>query len=88
MDPFDPVQMLHSVSRNKMLAFAVDRRLIPSRFYPELENVVCLPIVEPNNSSRRYMQHYLICREHKHRAKNERELVDFIIGKLRDLEPG
>ncbi len=88
MDPFDPVQMLHSVSRNKMLAFAVDRRLIPSRFYPELENVVCLPIVEPNNSSRRYMQHYLICREHKHRAKNERELVDFIINKLRDLESG
>lgn len=82
MDPFDPVQMLHSVSNNNMLAFAVDKRLIPSRFHPELEEMVCLPIVEPNSSRHRYMQHYLICREYRQRVESEQALIEFIISML------
>lgn len=82
MDPFDPVQMLHALSNNKMLAFAVDKRLLPSRFHPELEEMVCLPIVEPNSASHRYMQHYLICREYRQRAESEQALVNFIVNML------
>ena len=84
MDPFDPVQMLHAVCHSKMLAFAVDKRIIPLRFHPELEELACLPIVEPNSSNQRYMQHYLICRNYRERPKQEQALVDFIIDRLRE----
>lgn len=82
MDPFDPLQMLHSVSHNNTVAFAVGKRLIPSRFHAELDELVCLPIVEPKSSSYRYMQHYLICRDYRQRQESERALVDLIISML------
>lgn len=82
MDPFDPVQMLHSVLHNKTVAFAVEKRIIPSRFQSELKKMVCLPIGEPNNNSRRYMQHYMICRGYRHRPEGEQALVDFLVTAL------
>lgn len=80
MDPFDPMQLLHAVLNNNMLAFAVDKQIIPKHLHGEVDKMAVLNIVEPAGYHYKYMLHYIVCRKKRLMTKNERAIVDFLAG--------
>lgn len=78
MDPFDPMQLLHAVLNNNMLAFAVDKQTIPKHLHKEIDKMVVLNIVEPAGYHYKYMLHYIVCRKQRLMTETERAVVDFL----------
>lgn len=85
MDPFDPMQLINAVSQSDCLAYAVGKELIPKRYRPLMDDIVCFQPYEPEGGDRhlRTTVHYVICRPPEHRTLEEARIVDFLAEVLR-----